>query len=361
MIGRGASHDAEAFDAAWTSGASARPDADTAALVRTAELLCRSASAEPTEQFRVDLRARLMAEAADVLVVTPPRERPAAASDPVRTPRRRRLVGLTAALVTGTATIGMVSTSASAVPGDVLYPVKRGVESVQLAMHRDDASRGRAELDQAAERLKEAWSLDDSGRDDQVAGALEAFSEQASSGSEQLFAAYAADRSPEQVEAVNDFAAGSTSTILGMSDDLPADARVALDEATETVIGLADRASALCTSCSPADLGALINDAAPVSVDTSEAPAPAQPTKDAPSPVADAPSSSAPRPTVAPAPTTTTPRPSPTTKAPATTSTPKVPSLRDITDPLLGGLLGNDEQTGLVPGLLDGLLGGGKK
>ncbi|MFI5426788.1 hypothetical protein [Aeromicrobium sp. UC242_57] len=45
---------------------------------------------------------------------------------------------------------------------------------------------------------------------------------------------------------------------------------------------------------------------------------------------------------------------------PAPAATTKAPSLTDITDPLLGGLLGDDEQEGLVPGLLNGLLGNKK-
>jgi hypothetical protein len=361
MIGRGASHDAEALDAAWTSSStsSESPDLDpqTAHLLRTIELLGRSAVVEPTEQFRTDLRDRLMAEAADVLVA-PARPAPAAPAEaPNRSPRRRRLATLTAAIVAGTATFGMVSASASAVPGDVLYPVKRGVESVQLALHRDDASRGQAELDQAAERLQEAWSLDDTGRDDQVAGALEAFSDQATAGSDLLFAAYAEDDSAQQIEAVNDFAAESTTTILDMSDDLPGAARVALDEAADTVIALAARASALCTSCSPADLGSLLS--APEAVDTgSDSPdSTKQPAADEPAPKPTSPASPAPRSTAAP--TSPAPAPAPSPKAPAPSAAPKTPELRDVTDPLLGPLLGNDEQPGLVPSLLDGLLGGG--
>ncbi len=42
--------------------------------------------------------------------------------------------------------------------------------------------------------------------------------------------------------------------------------------------------------------------------------------------------------------------------APSPTATPRK-GLGTVTDPLLGGLLGDDDQEGLVPGLLGGLLG----
>lgn len=372
MIGRSELNDAESFDRAWasrsTGGARTRREQadDTAELVRTAEMLTRSASIEPSAQFSADLRARLMIEAAEVLVAAPAPSRAGArvgaSTATTHAPRRRRIAGLAAALVAGTATVGLVSSSASAVPGDVLYPVKRGVESVQLAVHRDDAGRGQAQLDQASERLTEAWTLDSTGRDDRVAEALDAFSEQATAGSGALFEAYGSEGEARQIDAVTTFATGSSETIVNMSDDLPADAQAALEEATTTVLGLAERAGALCTSCDAVDLGALVtaaedaadrapesstdegaNDSSSGDGSSTEAPAPQQ-TRPPAKPVAPAPTTAPPRPTTA--------APEPTRPA---------PGLRDLTEPVVGGLLGNDEQSGLVPSLLDGLLGGGKR
>jgi hypothetical protein len=50
----------------------------------------------------------------------------------------------------------------------------------------------------------------------------------------------------------------------------------------------------------------------------------------------------------------------PVVAVPTPAPTTKTPSLRDVTDPIVGGLLGNEEQEGLVPGLLNGLLGGSR-
>lgn len=372
MIGRSESNDAESFERAWTARSAGRSDArgarsrDTADLVRTAELLTRSASIEPTEQFTADLRARLMTEAADVLVVAPAPSSTGTrvAADTARTPspRRRRLAGLAAALVAGTATVGLVSSSASAVPGDVLYPVKRGVESVQLAVHRDDVGRGQTQLDQASERLLEAWTLDSTGRDERVAEALDAFSEQATAGSAALFEAYDSEGDADRIDAVTTFATGSSKTIVNMSDDLPPDAQAALDEATDTVLGLAERAGALCTSCAAVDLESLLT-AVEDAVDTAPRPSADDPDDDSSSDDGSAAEAPAPQQTrapaepAAPAPTTAPSRAVPSAPKP----TPTTPGLRNLTDPVVGGLLGNEEQPGLVPSLLDGLLGGGKK
>ncbi|MGJ9422094.1 DUF5667 domain-containing protein [Aeromicrobium sp. CF3.5] len=369
MIGRSEMNDAESFERAWTSRstrdirARRAPQDDVDALLRTAELLTRSAAIQPTEQFTSDLRARLMTEAADVLVAVPATSgtdrRVAGNVAPAQSPRRRRLAGLAAAIVASTATVGLVSSSASAVPGDVLYPVKRGVESVQLAVHRDDAGRGQTQLDQASERLLEAWTLDSTGHDDRVAEALDAFSEQATDGSTALFEAYDSEGDAGRVDAVTTFATGSSDTLVNMSENLPADAQAALESATETVLGLAERAGTLCTSCAEADLGALAEaddavDGGPASpreesgadssVDrssTGEAQAPASGRTQQPEEPA------APRPTTAPSPS---PKPAPS-------PTPSTPGLPPIIDPVVGGLLGNDQQPGLVPSLLDGLLG----
>lgn len=371
MIGRSEVNDAESFDRAWTSRStgSARPRGaaagDIAALLQTAELLTRSASIEPSAQFTADLRARLMAEAADVLVAAPARPATdhavAPHPHPRRSPRRRRLAGLTAALVAGTATVGMVASSASAVPGDVLYPVKRGVESVQLAVHRDDAGRGQTQLDQANERLREAWTLDSTGRDDRVADALDAFTAQAEAGSTALFDSYGADSDDARIDAVNTFAAGASGTLVKMSDDLPTDAQAALDTATQTVLGLAERAGTLCTSCAGVDLDDLAaagDEATDRASGSSDGSADDSSADDAST--GDAPGSAQ---TQQPARTTapqTTPPPSSSTR-PAPSPSVTTPGLRQITEPVVGGLLGDDEQPGLVPSLVDGLLGGGKK
>ncbi|MGB9013240.1 MAG: DUF5667 domain-containing protein [Aeromicrobium sp.] len=329
--------------------------AEVAELIRTAELLCRSAIAEPATQFRTDLRDRLMTEAVDVLVPTPvtvhvdPASR-ALATTPT-SPVRRRLVGLTAAAVAAVGSVGMITTSATAVPGDVLYPVKRGVESVQLALHRDESSRGVFQLNQARERLAEAWWLDTNDQDARVAGVLETFSDQATEGSTSLFAVYGDDSATAAIDTVNDFAAEATVTLAALSDDLPADAQAAVDLAASTVTSLAAQASTLCSACAPADLSALIAaiDEAISATPNASASSPGS----APAPVDE----SALDPATSGTYSSSTSVPSTGGSQPVTPPSSKAPALKDATDPLFGGLLGDANQEGLVPGILGGLLG----
>ena len=79
---------------------------------------------------------------------------------PARNPRFRLAVaGLIGAafLVLGGGTA--VAMSASAIPGDPLYGVKRAVERISLAMHRDPTSRANLHLQFANNRLQEVAAL----------------------------------------------------------------------------------------------------------------------------------------------------------------------------------------------------------
>ena len=74
--------------------------------------------------------------------------------------RRRLIVTLLAAaisvlLLTGSA----VAASAGALPGQLLYPVKRAVEKIDLALHGDAASQARLHLQFAQRRLDELSTL----------------------------------------------------------------------------------------------------------------------------------------------------------------------------------------------------------
>lgn len=106
------------------------------------------------EAFRDGLRAELVtgARLAGIPNVLP-MER--------RAPRRRRgairaAITATVMTVTGLATAAMAQT---ALPGDVLYPIKTSVESVQVALAGSDLARGDRWLHNADERLEELGLL----------------------------------------------------------------------------------------------------------------------------------------------------------------------------------------------------------
>jgi hypothetical protein len=110
----------------------------------------------PRAEFRASLRQSLVAQATDRQPATGAAraaERPAARQHRVRT---IVVTGVLASLVGG---VGAAAASTHALPGDALYGLKRGLESVQLRFDHSDLSRGRDLLDQADNRLSEAEDL----------------------------------------------------------------------------------------------------------------------------------------------------------------------------------------------------------
>jgi hypothetical protein len=353
---------AQAFDQAWEARAHTHrspSDDEVSRLVTFAEQLCEAAVAEPSAEFRYALRTQLMTEAATVLAPADPRTaRPH--RSPVRTPSfgfRRRLAGATAAFVTAGGFVGLVGASAEALPGEMLYPIKRGVENVELAFHKDDPARGEYRLGQASERLAEARRLTDDGSpqsSEHVAGALDDFTAQANDGAAALFRSYSQSGSQQSITEVNDFSAASAAGLAQLSGRVPTDADQSFQVAATTVSELVSKASRLCTSCATADVtglagavsslgGAPQDDAGP---STDPAAATGESTADVPvekSVVPESPKIIIPDlPNLQPA-------------SPNTSSTQDPPQVKDLTDPLVGALLGDDEQQGVVPGLIDGL------
>ena len=75
-------------------------------------------------------------------------------------PRHRVALTLIAAAITVVLLGGAaVAASGSSLPGGLLYPVKRAVEKIDLALHRDPASQARLHLEFAQRRLTELSDL----------------------------------------------------------------------------------------------------------------------------------------------------------------------------------------------------------
>ncbi len=338
--------EADAFEAALRG---APADAAVSDLVRHAEALCaRAAAVAPSNDFRLALRESLMAQAPALLTAHP---RPVATV--VAAPRtsgvRRRVARLSAAAIVAVGGVGIVASSAQAVPGDMLYGVKRSVESVELALHRSDASRGEFQLEQARERLAEAEHLADQGDLERSATALADFRSQADAGTADLFTHYEADGETASVESVNDFAAESASTLTELAEQFPAASSDPIELAMNTVRDIATQASALCVECSPVTLPELQASAVSPTAETSTSTAPTGGSSSTPATTTPSSSASgAPAPTPSKTPTLTLPvSPSP---SPTPSAAPQIP----IVTPLVESLLG---ENGLVPSLLGGLLG----
>jgi hypothetical protein len=139
-------------------------DPRLAGYVRIADALTGAAGAlpGPTEEFRTQLRAQLIATAerdgigSAAVDDTTYVGRRARTGPPLVTRGRAKgaiLVGLAAGTL---ALSGMSAASGTAMPGDPLYSVKRSTESARLALTGSDIERGRLHLEFAHNRLSEA-------------------------------------------------------------------------------------------------------------------------------------------------------------------------------------------------------------
>jgi hypothetical protein len=356
-------NDVQAFEEAWNARArmpSAELDDEIARLVACAEQFCEAAVAEPTPEFRSSLRVQLMAEATTVLAPEASHTARPRVHRPVHTPSyaiRRRLAGATAALVTAGGFVGMVGASAEALPGEMLYPVKRGVENVELAFHKDDVDRGRYRLTQASERLAEARRLTDDNSPQSrqhIAGVLDDFAAQAKDGSSALFRSYDQSGSVQSITAVNDFSAAAAADLAQLSGKVPSDADQAFQAAAITVSELVNKASSLCTSCNTADVAKLVDAVTSLGggvpgTDPASGTTAAEDDGKTDVPVDKS---------LLPKPKITLPE-LPTVESPTETPT-QSPKVKEVTDPVVGSLLGDDEQEGVVPKLLDNLLNPGE-
>ena len=229
------------------------PDEESRQLVQVAHLLREQGAADPgatpRPAFATELRERLMAEAA--VVLTPQTTR---LTLPVRTrgKRERRLVAVASAAVLLGGTASMAAAAQSALPGEALYPLKRGIEKAEAGMSVSSAGKGRDLLQQADARLTEAQGLVDRGSADgspQVTHTLEAFSSQAQEGADLLMASYADTDDPRAIASVRAFAARGLAGIEALDRTAPPETQPDLREAALTLRDIDARASRLCGTC----------------------------------------------------------------------------------------------------------------
>ncbi|MET1058068.1 MAG: DUF5667 domain-containing protein, partial [Nocardioides sp.] len=217
-----------------------------ATVLRTHDSL---ASARPREDFASDLRARLMAEAAEVLV---PSGAPLTLPVRQRGPRERRLVAAASVVVLFGGTAGMAAAAQQALPGEALYPIKRGLEQAEAGLSVSPAGKGQDLLQQANDRLGEVETLLATGSltaTPQVPGTLEDFTEQAREGSGLLMASFEETRDPQTIVSVREFAANGITLLQDLARTAPPEAQDELAAAAQTLGEIDREASALCESC----------------------------------------------------------------------------------------------------------------
>ncbi|MFJ8450493.1 DUF5667 domain-containing protein [[Kitasatospora] papulosa] len=148
-------------------------------------------------------------------------------------PRSRWAKGLTAGgLTVGVAAGafgGVAAASSDALPGDSLYPLKRGMEDISRGMASNDADRGEAYLDQASTRLNEARRLMERGRSGsmdhesigEVRRALDGMTHDATEGHRLLHTAYERDGAIGPIQTLETFSRSHRASWSSLRDRLP--------------------------------------------------------------------------------------------------------------------------------------------
>lgn len=225
-----------------------------APLVATATLLREHPVPPMRPEFAVSLREELMAAAETELIPGP--RLVSAGQDRAQRPRRtrERHLGAAAAAAILVATTGGVAAAAdSSLPGDALYPIKRGVEQLQVAMNNNDAAKGAELLQQAGTRLDEIDGLlASNGSAEQIDSTLSDYSKQASEGSALMFRAFRAHDNPEDIVTVREFTTGQVRQIAEISDLAPPTSTSDFGAVAALLSDIDQQARVLCDDCSGA-------------------------------------------------------------------------------------------------------------
>lgn len=203
--------------------------------------------AAPRPEFAAELRALLMAEAERTFspgapLVLAPRQ---------HGPRERRLAVAASVAVLLGGSAGMAAAAQGALPGEALYPIKRGIEQAEAGLSVSTAGRGQDLLRQADGRLAEVEGLlaGSPTAAPQVPGTIQDFIAQAQEGAELMLASFEETSDPATVVAVREFAATSIEMLQEIARTAPPESQDELAAAAMTLKEIDARAAELCSSC----------------------------------------------------------------------------------------------------------------
>lgn len=243
---------AEAFQSRLEGAEASSPrDADLLELVGALRSI---APVEARPDFVLSLRERLVAAAATELVAQPA-VADAALSErltvsPRRSARDRRLAAALGGLAIVGGTTSMAMAAQSALPGDVLYPVKRVIEDAHTSVARGDDAKGTTLLENASSRLDETSALSaEGGHAAQIRSTLEDFADQSGRATDLLLADYASQKDDASISALRDFVADSLRMLDRLAPSIPADAREALVAAGTLLTSIDAQATQACPAC----------------------------------------------------------------------------------------------------------------
>lgn len=246
---------AEEFDQALAGTADSAVQARYADLLEAVATLRDLPEVSPRAEFVGDLRSRLMTAAETELVSSPRAARsvaPVTQLAEVRTRQRNRRLGtVAAALVIVGGSAGMAAAASGALPGQNLYPVKRGIENAETAARFDAAGQGKSLLGQAETRLDEVKALQAEGSTDPdlMTQTVDAFQSAAGQGSAKLFSAYRSSGDASDISAVREFTSSQMAEIATMSLGSDTATNDLLRNAADTLAEIDQQAVGMCASC----------------------------------------------------------------------------------------------------------------
>jgi len=223
-----------------------------AELLSTVAVLREQEIPAPRADFVADLRMRLM-DAADTLLL--PADAELAPVLPLSAPsnrRQRRISIAAAAFVVIGGTAGVAAAAESSLPGDALYPLKRGIESAQVSLNSSDSGKGQDLLRQASTRLDEVNGLiasDSSAAE--ITHTLNSFERSATDGADLLFVAYQRNGDPQDITRLRTMLGSQLNTLDQLSGKAPKNSKPAFDSARAMLSDLDQQAQVLCATCGP--------------------------------------------------------------------------------------------------------------
>lgn len=247
---------AEEFDRLVESLSTGRPD-EARLDSRTADLLelvgaLRSVEpVEPRPEFSASLRERLLVAADELLVPTEEVQR--LTLPPRAKARDRRIAVLVGAAAMVGASTSLAVAAQSALPGELLYPLKRIIEDAETGARLSDDARGASLLGNATDRLTEVTELLRTGdlrEGPAVASTLVTFSDQSLEASDLILGDYEETGDTASVEELRDFAATSLDTLAQLDALLPDEAKDELQYAAEVLTEIDAAAAQVCPACS---------------------------------------------------------------------------------------------------------------
>lgn len=241
---------AEEFNSLVEGTTRAATPAHLAPYLELVSLLREVPAPAPRPEFSAALREELL-DAADALLVPSDEARRLALPSRSRASERRLAAAVGAVAIVGAST-SLAVAAQSALPGDLLYPLKRAMESAETGIRTDDTARATSLLSNATRRLDEATELSrtgDLGEAPHVADTLSDFADQASEASSLVLDDYAETGDQQSVQALRDFTAASMDTLTRLEGLLPEEARGELQHAARVLAEIDAAVERVCPTC----------------------------------------------------------------------------------------------------------------